>query len=109
MWSWARKLGRGGLRVSVYVFVCVYLCVCAFVCLRDEYVSLRVSMCIRVGICMSSGVSVTLYLQGSISLNIYIVVVCAYGATSVYVRACPRLYLYLHVWGCLCVWVCACL
>lgn len=75
--------------MSVYAFVCLCICVCAFACLRDEYVFLRVSVCIRVGICMSSGVSVTLYLQGSISLNIYIVVVCAYGATSVYVCACP--------------------
>lgn len=73
--------------MSVYAFVCLCICVCAFACLRDEYVFLRVSVCIHVGICMSSGVSVTLYLQGSISLNIYIVVVC-HGAT-VYVCACP--------------------
>ena len=51
---------------------------------------LCVSVCIRVGTCVSSGVSVTLYLQGGISLDTYIVVY-AYGAISMYVCACPCL------------------
>ena len=101
MWSWARKLGRGGLRVSVYVFMCVYICVCAFACLGDEYVSLRVCVYPCGHMCVFRCVCDSLSTRRHLSGHIYSCV-CLWG----HLHVCVCLPMSLSIFTCMGFLVC---